>query len=108
MATHTPGPWETADSGTVAHKPGWRTVVQSPTRLIAFTGTPLPIQNHLWVKEDEANARLIAAAPDLLKACEYAIGCAEGRIRDYDGVLQPMLVAAIAKACDGSPANMEV
>ena len=54
---HTPGPWETKD--------GQEVMAESGMRLIA--------QCHAGHREERgANARLIAAAPDLLEACKKA------------------------------------
>lgn len=49
---------------------------------------------------DEANARLIAAAPDLLKAAEYAIECLlkMGNIGDFGDQALQSLESAIKKA----------
>ena len=56
MSKHTPGPWKASGVGTVSH---------------ATRGFWIA---RLWVgfrtKEREANARLIAAAPDMLAALE--------------------------------------
>jgi len=52
MATHTPGPWRVTSQGT-----RWPTYVEGPDGQVAACETP----------ED---ARLIAAAPDLLAACK--------------------------------------
>ncbi len=69
MSKHTPGPWriKQSDSG------HW---------FVVSGGTGNPIAQTLrkvWRTEDEANARLIAAAPDLLAALEklaqYADTC---------------------------------
>ena len=54
MAGHTPGPWS-LEEGRVLTEGGW---------LLAS----LPYT--LGDEEDRANARLIAAAPDLLEACK--------------------------------------
>jgi hypothetical protein len=61
-AKHTPGPWA---------------VHPSKARVDAFVGgAPLPVCELLWPTdqrseaETEANARLIAAAPELLAACK--------------------------------------
>lgn len=65
-AQHTPGPWS------VASKPssvvGWPVCAELGTEVayvqtLVFAGQPIP-------KEAQANARLIAAAPELLEALE--------------------------------------
>lgn len=65
MATHTPGPWRVAsqtlvicDSASIAYAAADRVQIFSK-------GAP--------AGEAEANARLIAAAPDLLQACRDAL-----------------------------------
>lgn len=61
---HTPGPWTLGRSG-YNDNLQYRYVIQSPTRLVAnaFGVADEPAE------EAEANARLIAAAPELLAAC---------------------------------------
>lgn len=67
MTRHTPGPWMTADS--------------DPTFVYAlgddgFNRFCAHVQDaHTSRAELEANARLIAAAPKLLKACEMLVEC---------------------------------
>jgi len=72
-ATHTPGPWEIEGPasyragevaiGTVANdNDSWSELA---TVVVRVDGLPSP--------EGEANARLIAAAPDLLAACRLAL-----------------------------------
>lgn len=55
--------------------------------------------HYAW-EENKANARLIAAAPDLLEACRAgAIALAEAEIRDTDlARIYAMMNTAIAKA----------
>ena len=57
-AKHTPGPWEC--NGDLVHKDGFQIAI---------------VEAHYedYVELQQANARLIAAAPDLLTALEYAI-----------------------------------
>ena len=61
MAKHTPGPWNLFSRGTTiaVHVDGACEVVGRP----GFDDSDRPISEH------EANARLIAASPDLLWAC---------------------------------------
>lgn len=70
-ATHTPGPWEAAHPGNydadgiavyARNKAGLRYTIAA----VRYLGTADPAPA-------EANARLIAAAPALLKACEAII-----------------------------------
>lgn len=66
MSEHTPGPWETTEiRGTPHGHIGVYRCIQSDGDLIA----------HTWPYADpneSANARLIAASPNLLTACEVA------------------------------------
>ena len=85
MSKHTPGPWR---------------VVQDPTNLsLQVYGQTLALFE-CWRRSDEqtelANARLIAAAPDLLEALEFVI---RGVPDTWEGVQKAR--AAIAKATGG-------
>ena len=72
---HMPGPWRAGKGYGVANveiESGGR-----PSRIVAFVPTKEPVEGKdipgtVWVpsEEREANARLIAAAPDLLAALE--------------------------------------
>lgn len=79
---HTAGPWELA---------GWNGICNSQGEAIA---TVPHVRGHSSITQDEAkaNARLIAAAPDLLEACKAAL--TEGD--DY--VAMEKIKAAIRKA----------
>ena len=95
MTPHTPGPWEVFKNGT-------KWIIFSPVKdaTIAVTGG--------WTDEsrsqESANARLLAAAPELLEALEGV----EGYLTDYDHYSKvdvdvwvkaalPQLRAALAK-----------
>ncbi len=65
MSKHTPGPWEAAERGEYLDYGG-------RSRVIFGDGIRLAVVHHNDVPEDEANARLIAAAPDLLAAIRSA------------------------------------
>ena len=70
MAEHTPGPWRIHSGYLIrAERPGADVAVP-----IAELRTPfragLPAEDS--TTDEAANARLIAAAPDLLSACEFA------------------------------------
>lgn len=76
MSEHTPGPWEAVheidprDDRLVGERWNIRVRDTRGTRSIAVTqGTQNPM---LWAS-NEANARLMAAAPDLLEALEYVL-----------------------------------
>lgn len=88
-ATHTPGPWEISKHGTPDYAPQFGIYAEGSQN------------DHCLVRYDnaQANARLIAAAPDLLAACEAAL---DDFYHELDSQLrrptEEMLVAAIAKA----------
>jgi hypothetical protein len=60
--THTPGPWILEDSDT--HNKVFVSSKDKMTRIVSFG----PREN--WDKVDEANASLVAAAPELLEALQ--------------------------------------
>lgn len=70
---HTPGPWELDDLGNVCSQAvhNIALVFSSSTRE-GWSGSDFDTQAHC-----EANARLIAAAPDLLAALQSARDCIE-------------------------------
>ena len=96
---HTPGPWSVETDTEMIH-------INSPLRPVfeafGLTGTvaicssgPLLDENDLKMRpEDEANAKLIAAAPDLLAALEQMLE--EHGHYDIKGTM--MARAAIVKA----------
>ena len=93
---HTPGPWR------------WRMHGASgDTKLVGSNEVPLVWQDRHWqCPSQDANAALIAAAPDLLAACEKYIELEDwqdddprGAVTDVDyAEVAEMLRAAIAKA----------
>lgn len=52
----------------------------------------------------EANASLIASAPDLLAACIHVLGCIENK----DGDMERVVRAAVARATQRLPSNDDV
>ena len=64
QAKHTPGPWFPQE---VAYAPYRKLSVRCGRGQVALIQA-------LETEEDEANARLIAAAPDLLAACRLTLG----------------------------------
>jgi len=93
VSKHTPGPWR-----------AWH---DSYGRFqIMAGGLPLsPSREGAQPGEGEANAALIASAPDLLAACEEAAWAIESYCEDHAGerptdvtVVLPALLSAIAKA----------
>jgi len=92
MSKHTPGPWKWWTTHEGAH----RINPHKGGLVIASCDTRNPFS-----EEQEANARLIAAAPDLLEACKAAlfeITDIERQGRHNGNSLPKMLSAAIAKA----------
>ena len=85
--THTPGPW----AAELAHPPAgsYATIRAADDAIVCHVG--------LTDEQDGADARLIAAAPDLLTACEAALVCAEMGIT-LGLTATETLRAAIAKA----------
>lgn len=95
-AAFTPGPWE-AGLDRVYGYPATLTpnIIISPVilgRAVNVTLAKIPRGNG----ESYANARLIAAAPDLLAALRAVISVADRRTTEFD-----MAHAAIAKATGG-------
>lgn len=110
---HTPGPWTAyhgwPDTGPLAQHPQWWSVTS------AFdTGwNRLSVNGHFG----EANAHLIASAPDLLQSCQLALEALEalqgGCTDSDDGTVEALtvwcpeviesLTAAIAKATGEQP-----
>lgn len=105
-ARHTPGPWfieETPESDS-----GSFLIISdgAPEWIVAETARGIP------GNPDEANARLIAAAPDLLAALKAAVDCgmvptssvSDGGAAKYvhQVAVADMIRAAIAKA-EGTP-----
>ena len=83
-ASHTPGPWKYVKSHAVIDSDDWE--------ICDFSSCS--------TEEGHANARLIAAAPDLLEACKDCRMHIETieRIHDHELPEGEMLCAAIAKA----------
>ena len=71
-ARHTPGPWKAVEAA--YNPPGWLWVQNGPGALLANVhqnvNIPLDARN--------ANARLMAAAPELLEALQEIITAADG------------------------------
>jgi hypothetical protein len=87
--SHTPGPWEQMPGGSHGSLAVWN----KDTALVVATAGGITASNAL------DNARLIAAAPDLLAALEALTAWAETVPTDYaEDDLQRKARAAIAKA----------
>ena len=93
---HTPGPWQVVDG----HYPGFREIIgPSFTISIVMLATDLTIHDR-WNRE--ADAFLIAAAPDLLAACESFVSAYPmGINKDLDEAYRAAR-AAIQKAKGGA------
>jgi len=83
--THTPGPWSWSDK---VNKREW---CLEPGVLISSETDGTPGGDRI----DQANACLIAAAPDLLDVLERVLSSPLVRLT---GDIEPQVVAAIAKA----------
>lgn len=97
MTTHTPGPWRALPevlTGGIHHVGGRSPIVMKEGRKIACVSRSLDARiKDGPCKEAEANARLIAAAPDLLAALKLVVE--QGNL---DVWLAKQARAAIAKA----------
>lgn len=102
MASHTPGPWA-ALKGTEDESERWGVYQDTgPAKWHLAT-----IENGApgdTLKTEESNARLIAAAPDLLAACVALVRWRDGGGGNLqrDDVIAAAR-AAIAKATEGTP-----
>lgn len=92
---HTPGPW-IADDGDVDL---YGVFQEADGQAICYLGVPSggPFRR-LRPKKAAANAALLAAAPELLAACEEALAEARERDEDLGYGCWPQVLAAIAKA----------
>lgn len=92
MGDHTPGTWEAGtdeDGGLIF---AW---ANGKCRVVANTDDQ---HENIPPEEFEANARLIAAAPDLLAACKQVKKYLDGMGLDWLGNDDDPLESAIAKA----------
>ena len=101
---HTPGPW--MQHGSTIYSPDNGNVcVVTEIHTGIIGAPPIGITSEDW-KEAMANARLIAAAPELLEACKHVMGNltkADTQTWAYD--LAKELRAAILKAEGGGDRN---
>ncbi len=90
---HTPGPW------TVEKTKGSGLRIQSHEKIICWLS---PLKQYEGLKNEEVNARLISAAPELLETCKITLDQLE--LAGYDdGNTKQILKQAIAKAESGVP-----
>lgn len=97
---HTPGPWVFVDAETKAVE-GFakQCVIRGAGKQIAAFSWQTPSKAFPSREESKANARLIAAAPDLLRAGEALLDAAERHIfGDECKAERDAFSAAIAKA----------
>lgn len=85
MTQHTPGPWTLHEGNTAVNG--------ADGHLVASCGF-LPYRNK-WDSED--NARLIAAAPELLGTLECATACLESTLKVLTGGAKEMIEMQIAQ-----------
>jgi len=89
MNTHTPGPWH------IGTRSSGRAIYGSKGEEVAtFTGLSMP-------DEELANARLIAAAPELLDALKWAVQQIEDDLDPDHQTAMDACLAAIARAEGG-------
>ena len=99
MIEHTPGPWEWRGDYSVATVPD----TDGSFIRIADIMQPIRLPQFDSLGQWNANARLIAAAPELLAACEAVATYLESfdPVIDEDEAIWEQLKAAIAKAKRG-------
>lgn len=87
MTQHTPGPWEAREV------PSFRYVIVAQEGRMhghCIVAPPLEREAAGLAQEDRANARLIAAAPDLLRLLDALIPLAESRAEDLNETVREM------------------
>lgn len=104
MSKHTPGPWKLVFRN-AASKPDW--IIRDSVARTGVEICRLPKTTTKTASEVAANARLIAAAPGLLEACEWAIADfsrkPDPKTEPYTAKGYNLIRAAIAKAKGGVP-----
>jgi hypothetical protein len=94
MSNHTPGDWHVIEPS-----------FANPSRAMVCSASHVSIYDAPLTNETAANARLIAAAPDLLRECRAAVAVLRDFANCYGqcgiddaAAMQRQLEAAIAKA----------
>lgn len=83
MSKHTPGPWKVVNHGSICIGVGCYTKLKNYSRMIVNTILPETDEKYELEKAElEANARLIAAAPEMLELLEEACAESETHLRD--------------------------
>lgn len=95
VATHSPGPWGTI-KGQYSETMGGQWLVRDAESIYVAHVHPRSDDGRPDATAD-ANARLIAAAPDLLAACQFVLDNAGGPPAD----MLSMIRAAVRKATEG-------
>lgn len=95
MSKHTPGPWSLFDDGSEVHDRIVGPVVGVKGMTATVARAAFGIRPN---QEVAANARLIAAAPDLLAACESVIDGLASMGCDWGDEQHAIVSAAIRKA----------
>ncbi len=101
MNKHTPGPWVVGEpnkgpvAGTVP--------VHTADYMESYRAGQLVCSVYGTAAFSDANARLIAAAPDLLDALQKLVGYLDGTVGDYhlENYALPAARSAVAKAIGG-------
>lgn len=108
MSGHTKGPWEAdvnVSDGRGWNSPTQHVVISSHDNIIAAYATDCA--EYPDDAENAANARLIAAAPDLLAALQEMMPAFEMRMADTENVewhgCWNKAIAAVAKATGAQP-----
>ncbi len=105
MSEHTPGPWAWEPETEVAVWDQYKELASVERRPQSIIWTRMDGAAATWIVANDADARLIAAAPDLLAACEAveaqllrdAEGCCPEKLERLHPLYDQVL-AAIAKA----------
>jgi hypothetical protein len=99
--THVPGPWKLQDLGPKPGYPDWKSYAVRSEMTNVCIATVGYVDRYYEGKE-EANAKLICAAPDLLNALELALATIQrlSHPKPYDHTqgTRDVITAAISKA----------
>jgi hypothetical protein len=106
MSKHTPGPWyaepinDEEDVFCAIFGPSVLNAAEEVEIAVLRASDPQPGHSAYRDNEGQANARLIAAAPDLLAACRHAMNVGEIKYKTcaLSSYSHDILKAAIAKA----------
>lgn len=93
---HTPGPWKVSQSASLSAGRPVKTRDGQAVALCPAAGLGLPFDQAC--DQADANARLIAAAPDLLEACKRALDIINKETCGFYGDDRKIIESAIAKA----------